>query len=70
VKFVPVPEPCRAAQARLIEHSAKNTSLRPRSTGHLPIGNEDYWQQLSFILDDRSQVEKLLVRLEELAKSR
>gem|GEM_PF-1859365 len=34
------------------------------------FGREDLWQQLGFILDDRSQVEKLLVRLEELAKSR
>lgn len=32
--------------------------------------SEEMLQQLGFILDDRSQLEKLLVRLEELAKQR
>jgi len=34
------------------------------------IEGEDFWQQLAFILDDRSKVEKFLVRLEQLAKER
>lgn len=32
--------------------------------------SEDMLQQFGFILDDRRQLEKLLVRLEELAKQR
>lgn len=93
---MPVPEPCRVEQARLIEHIAQKIhryglevpaiflgeAMKPVSFvggqalhafSFLPdayFGNEDYWQQLGFILDDRSQVEKLIVRLEELAKSR
>jgi len=96
VEFVPVPEPCRAAQAKLIEQVAQKIhryglevpaiffgeAMKPASFAlgqamhafsFLPeayFGREDLWQQLGFMLDDRSQVEKLLVRLEELAKSR